>query len=73
VHVWEQEVMDPEGLNSAVELFYQICQDEDERLRCLTELVVEAIHEAAFDQLRTKEQLGAARGAGQHKGVAGSA
>ena len=36
----------------------QTCQDEEERSRCLTELLVEILREPAFDQLRTKQQLG---------------
>ena len=36
----------------------QTGQDEDERTRCLTDMVVELLRESTFDQLRTKEQLG---------------
>ncbi|PIA59677.1 hypothetical protein AQUCO_00400519v1 [Aquilegia coerulea] len=48
-------------VNSVVELYFQIEVDtglESTKLRALTDLFEEIVHEPFFDQLRTKEQLG---------------
>ncbi|KAH9309723.1 hypothetical protein KI387_037634, partial [Taxus chinensis] len=47
--------------NSAVELYFQIDQDFEEkstRARAVADLFEEIVHEPFFNQLRTKEQLG---------------
>lgn len=43
--------------NSAVEIIFQTGV-EDTKENMLNELLVQILHEPAFDQLRTKEQLG---------------
>ncbi|KAL8129849.1 hypothetical protein V2J09_019004 [Rumex salicifolius] len=48
-------------LNSVVELYYQIEQDNRDdsiRIKALSDLFDEIVEEPLFDQLRTKEQLG---------------
>jgi insulysin len=50
--------MDPSNVNHCVETWFYVGSREDREVRTKTLLLEQMIHEPAFDQLRTKEQLG---------------
>ena len=56
-YVYEEEQIDPESRNSALYYYYQI-GSSSERSVMMSELFGHMIEEAAFDELRTKQQLG---------------
>lgn len=55
--VYEEEQMDPEAINSAIYYYFQLGSRNIE-LDCLTDLYGHIVSEHAFDELRTKQQLG---------------
>ena len=57
-HVFKKTLMDPENVNHCVETWLYAGERGDRMVRAKTLLVDQMVHEPAFDQLRTKEQLG---------------
>jgi len=57
-HYLTKEVMNPQNVNSAIEYFLQTGDPMDVTGRSALQLLAQIVHEPAFDQLRTKEQLG---------------
>jgi insulysin len=51
-------LQDPANVNHCVETFFHIGERGDRSVRARTLLIDQMLHEPAFDQLRTKEQLG---------------
>lgn len=56
--VYEKTLQDPANVNHAIEMLLHIGDKADRLIRAKTLLLDQFIHEPAFDQLRTKEQLG---------------
>jgi insulysin len=56
--VYQRDVHDPNNVNSAIEYYIQIGNLMDTGARARTGLLAQIASESAFDQLRTKEQLG---------------
>jgi nardilysin len=54
---WSQATLDPENVNSVLEVYYQFGQATLEE-RALVALLVQALDEEAFNTLRTEQQLG---------------
>ncbi|RGP63560.1 insulysin [Fusarium sporotrichioides] len=57
-HVFRKTLMDPANVNHCVETWFYVGSREDREVRTKTLLLDQMLHEPAFDQLRTKEQLG---------------
>lgn len=57
-HVYNKTLMDPANVNHCVETWLYVGDRKDRVLRAKTLLFDQLSHEPAFDQLRTKEQLG---------------
>uniref|UniRef100_A0A060T1A7 ARAD1C18700p n=1 Tax=Blastobotrys adeninivorans TaxID=409370 RepID=A0A060T1A7_BLAAD len=57
-HYYEVELEDKENVNSAIEYFLQVGSATDFDLKARLDLFVQIAVEPAFNQLRTKEQLG---------------
>ncbi|KAG9246960.1 Metalloenzyme, LuxS/M16 peptidase-like protein [Calycina marina] len=57
-YVYHRTLVDPKNINHALEYLLQIGEKSDRPLRAKTLLLDQITHEPAFDQLRTKEQLG---------------
>ncbi|KAI8825830.1 Metalloenzyme, LuxS/M16 peptidase-like protein [Fimicolochytrium jonesii] len=57
-YVHTREVPNADNLNSAIEYYIQVGDFTDTTLRAHLSLFSQIAHEPAFDQLRTKEQLG---------------
>jgi len=57
-YVFERTLQDPANVNHAIELYLHIGNRADRQLRARTFMLDQLTHEPAFDQLRTKEQLG---------------
>lgn len=56
--VYKKELRDPANVNHCIESWFYVGDRGDRHVRAKTLLVDQMIHEPAFDQLRTKEQLG---------------
>lgn len=56
--VYKKELRDPANVNHCIESWFYVGDRGDRQVRAKTLLVDQMIHEPAFDQLRTKEQLG---------------
>lgn len=57
-YVYNKTLQDPANVNHCVETFFYVGERGDRTLRARTLLIDQMLHEPAFDQLRTKEQLG---------------
>jgi insulysin len=57
-YVYNKTLQDPANVNHCVETFFHIGERGDREVRARTLLIDQMLHEPAFDQLRTKEQLG---------------
>lgn len=57
-YVFNKTLKDPENINHCVETWYYVGDRGDRWVRAKTLLFDQMVHEPAFDQLRTKEQLG---------------
>lgn len=57
-HVFRKTLMDKANVNHCVETWFYVGSREDREVRTKTLLLDQMLHEPAFDQLRTKEQLG---------------
>lgn len=57
-YVFEKKLEDKENVNHAIEYLLQVGNRSDRRARALTLLLDQLTHEPAYDQLRTKQQLG---------------
>ncbi|KAG5930400.1 hypothetical protein E4U42_001646 [Claviceps africana] len=56
--VYKKDLQDPANVNHCVETWFYVGDRGDRQLGAKTLLVDQMIHEPAFNQLRTKEQLG---------------
>ncbi|EFY90749.1 a-pheromone processing metallopeptidase Ste23 [Metarhizium acridum CQMa 102] len=56
--VFKKELKDPQTINHCIETWFYVGDQGDRQLRVKTLLTAQMIQEPAFDQLRTKEQLG---------------
>ncbi|XXH05044.1 hypothetical protein Hte_011468 [Hypoxylon texense] len=57
-YLFQKTLKDPANVNHCIEYFLHIGDKGDRGIRAKTQLLEQIIHEPAFDQLRTKEQLG---------------
>ncbi|KAL2694046.1 hypothetical protein Neosp_000616 [[Neocosmospora] mangrovei] len=57
-YVFKKTLKDPANVNHCVETWFYVGSREDRVIRTKTLLLDQMLHEPAFDQLRTKEQLG---------------
>ncbi|KAJ9425219.1 insulysin [Fusarium oxysporum] len=57
-YVFRKTLKDPANVNHCVETWFYVGSREDRDIRTKTLLLDQMLHEPAFDQLRTKEQLG---------------
>ncbi|KJZ78997.1 hypothetical protein HIM_01770 [Hirsutella minnesotensis 3608] len=57
-HVFNKTLKDPANVNHCVETWFHVSDRGERVARAKTLLIDQMIHEPAFDQLRTKEQLG---------------
>lgn len=57
-YLFQKTLKDPANVNHCIEYFLHIGDKGDRTIRAKTQLLEQIIHEPAFDQLRTKEQLG---------------
>jgi len=57
-YVFTSTLQDPANVNHAMELYLYVGSRADRQLRARTFMLDQLTHEPAFDQLRTKEQLG---------------
>jgi insulysin len=57
-YVWKKTLKDPKNVNHCMEYWLYIGDKADREIRAKTLLLDQVLHEPAFDQLRTKEQLG---------------
>ncbi|KAI3573336.1 Metalloenzyme, LuxS/M16 peptidase-like protein [Fusarium oxysporum f. sp. albedinis] len=57
-YVFRKTLKDPANVNHCVETWFYVGSREDRDVRTKTLLLDQMLHEPAFDQLRTKEQLG---------------
>lgn len=57
-YVWKKTLKDPKNVNHCMEYWLYIGDKADREIRAQTLLLDQVLHEPAFDQLRTKEQLG---------------
>ncbi|OIW34047.1 UCH-domain-containing protein [Coniochaeta ligniaria NRRL 30616] len=56
--LWKKTLKDPANVNHCIEYWLYIGDKADRDVRAKTLLLDQVVHEPAFDQLRTKEQLG---------------
>jgi insulysin len=56
--IYKTPLVDPENVNHGIEYYVQVGQVMDVALRAKLQLFAQITEEPAFDQLRTKEQLG---------------
>ncbi|XDG00719.1 hypothetical protein ABKA04_000334 [Annulohypoxylon sp. FPYF3050] len=56
--LFQKVLRDPANVNHCIEYYLHIGDKGDRLVRAKTQLLDQIIHEPAFDQLRTKEQLG---------------
>lgn len=56
--LWRKTLKDPANVNHCIEYWLYIGDKADRQVRAKTLLLDQVVHEPAFDQLRTKEQLG---------------
>ncbi|KAJ2999068.1 hypothetical protein NUW58_g112 [Xylaria curta] len=57
-YLYKKTLRDPANVNHCLEYYLHIGDKGDRSIRAKTQLLDQIIHEPAFDQLRTKEQLG---------------
>ncbi|KAK8913468.1 putative zinc protease [Metarhizium anisopliae] len=57
-YVYKKELKDPQTVNHCIETWFYVGDQGDRQLRAKTLLTARMIQEPAFDQPRTKEQLG---------------
>ena len=57
-YIFQHTLADPANVNHAIEYYLQIGSSTDRKLRAMLGLFGQMTSEPAFDQLRTKEQLG---------------
>lgn len=57
-YLYKKTLKDPANINHCLEYYLHIGNKGDRSVRAKTQLLDQIIHEPAFDQLRTKEQLG---------------
>ncbi|KAK8089998.1 peptidase M16 inactive domain-containing protein [Apiospora hydei] len=57
-YLYKKTLKDPANVNHCIEYYLHIGNKGDRMVRAKTQLLDQIIHEPAFDQLRTKEQLG---------------
>ncbi|QRV87985.1 insulysin [Ceratobasidium sp. AG-Ba] len=57
-YVWENEVPNKDDLNSSITYYIEVGDPSNVRLRAILSLFGQMVSEPAFNQLRTKEQLG---------------
>ena len=57
-YIFQHTLADPANVNHAIEYYLQIGSSTDRKLRAMLGLFSQMTSEPAFDQLRTKEQLG---------------
>ncbi|KAI1148070.1 peptidase M16 inactive domain-containing protein [Nemania diffusa] len=57
-YLYKKTLKDPANINHCLEYYLHIGSKGDRSVRAKTQLLDQIIHEPAFDQLRTKEQLG---------------
>ena len=57
-YIFKQPLVDPANVNHCIEYYVQIGNVMDLRLRALLQMFAQITEEPAFNQLRTKEQLG---------------
>jgi insulysin len=57
-YVYKKTLKDPANVNHCIEYYLHIGDKGDRAIRAKTQLLDQILHEPAFDQLRTKEQLG---------------
>jgi insulysin len=57
-YLWKKTLSDPANVNHCIEYWLYIGDKADRDVRAKTLLLDQVVHEPAFDQLRTKEQLG---------------
>ncbi|KAJ8128750.1 hypothetical protein O1611_g4882 [Lasiodiplodia mahajangana] len=57
-YLYKKTLEDPENVNHCIEYYLHIGNRGDRSIRAKTQLLDQILHEPAFDQLRTKEQLG---------------
>ncbi|KAI0439248.1 peptidase M16 inactive domain-containing protein [Xylaria telfairii] len=57
-YLYRKTLRDPANVNHCLEYYLHIGDKGDRSIRAKTQLLDQIIHEPAFDQLRTKEQLG---------------
>ncbi|KAI0408675.1 peptidase M16 inactive domain-containing protein [Xylaria palmicola] len=57
-YLYRKTLRDPANVNHCLEYYLHIGDKADRSIRAKTQLLDQIIHEPAFDQLRTKEQLG---------------
>ncbi|KAI1098208.1 LuxS/MPP-like metallohydrolase [Jackrogersella minutella] len=57
-YLFQKTLRDPANVNHCIEYYLHIGDKGDRMVRAKTQLLDQIIHEPAFDQLRTKEQLG---------------
>ncbi|TIC14554.1 a-pheromone processing metallopeptidase Ste23 [Wallemia mellicola] len=68
-HVYVKKVQNPAQINSAIEYYNEVGDVVDLDLRTKLSLFAQIVHEPAFDQLRTKEQLGYMVFSGMRKSI----
>ncbi|KAH7303590.1 Metalloenzyme, LuxS/M16 peptidase-like protein [Stachybotrys elegans] len=56
--VYHKTLKDPDNVNHCIETWYYVGDKGDRQVRAKTLLFDQMVHEPAYDQLRTKEQLG---------------
>ncbi|KAK8007143.1 alpha/beta-hydrolase [Apiospora arundinis] len=57
-YLYKKTLKDPENFNHCIEYYLHIGSRGNRMVRAKTQLLDQIMHEPAFDQLRTKEQLG---------------
>jgi insulysin len=57
-YIFQHTLADPANVNHAIEYYLQVGSGTDRKLRAMVGLFSQMTSEPAFDQLRTKEQLG---------------
>lgn len=56
--LYQKTLRDPANVNHCLEYYLHVGDKGDRKIRAKTQLLDQILHEPAFDQLRTKEQLG---------------
>ena len=57
-YLYKKDLTDPANVNHCIEYWLYVGDKADRAIRAKTQLLDQMLHEPAFDQLRTKEQLG---------------